>query len=177
MTTHHKRYNIGLEVLRSCSEVCISESADEVGSRHFLRLIFQLRHSRNLVSHPFHLVLTTFKSIKLETLLKPNQQSNNMKLLIALLSLFAAAANADSDRALQAIADWDVSFDSIEPQGFTFSTGGGAGTNPNVVIKVYDIFRTEGPLVSIRASFIPAPTLLVAFLSTLAVSSRRLLPP
>jgi hypothetical protein len=80
-----------------------------------------------------------------------------MKLLIALLSLFAAAANADSDRALQAIADWDVSFDSIEPQGFTFSTGGGAGTNPNVVIKVYDICRTEGAARVDKGQFYPSP--------------------
>ena len=79
-----------------------------------------------------------------------------MKLLITLLSLFAAA-KADNDRALQ-IADWSVTIDTVVAQGLTFTTGGGAGTTPNVVIKVYNICRKEGITRLDKGQFYPTDT-------------------
>jgi len=76
---------------------------------------------------------------------------------LLLLSLLTLLVVAKADRDLQ-IPDWSASIDTIDPQGLTFSTGAGSGNNANVVIKVYDICRTEGATRVDKGELYPAST-------------------
>ena len=82
-----------------------------------------------------------------------------MKLLLTtLLSLFAAA-KGDNDRALQFDSgEWNVAINTVAGQGFTFTTGGGAGPGPNVVIKIYNMCRKEGADRLDKGNFYPTDT-------------------
>ena len=50
---------------------------------------------------------------------------------------------AEEPRELQ-IADWHVTIQTVNAQSFTFETGTGGGTNPNIKIGVSDLCRMEG---------------------------------
>ena len=69
-----------------------------------------------------------------------------MKLISSLLLLVVPAfiGAVEDGRDLQAIADWHVTINTVSAQGFTFETGTGGGTNPNIKIGVTDICRMEG---------------------------------
>ena len=65
-----------------------------------------------------------------------------MKFITSMLVLLgsALAMAADADRELQ-IADWHVTILTMADTGFTFETGAGGGTNPNIKVTVTDVCR------------------------------------
>ena len=85
-----------------------------------------------------------------------------MNLVSSLFFLLAAPAlaSATDDRDLQAIADWHVTIDSVNTQGFTFNTGPGGGLTPNVKISVTDKCRMEAAAVGRTSAgdFYPTPS-------------------
>ena len=77
--------------------------------------------------------------------------------LFLLAAPLLVAVSANDERGLQ-IADWHVSFLTVEDTSFTFETGTGAGANPNIKITVMDKCRMESATRTTVGEFFPTST-------------------
>jgi hypothetical protein len=64
---------------------------------------------------------------------------------------------ATMTRTLQ-VADWAASVDAVSGQSFSFSTGPGGGSNPNIKVHIHDLCRSEAASRSDVGYFYPSPT-------------------